>query len=122
MINFLHHPSYVTLNVNPEYDLDCIFDNINFKSECYLNNIDQPDKTLTHIQATSDYQSSNLTPLVLGRNNNLRRKFRDWNALIPRQSNKRERIRGNYIKLKLQFNNTNNYKFILHPVNIFYTV
>jgi hypothetical protein len=117
-----YYPSYIILNVNPEYDVDCVFDNINFKSECYLNNIDQPDKTLTHIQAYSDYQNSSLEHLILGRNNNLRRKFRDWNALIPRQQNKRERIRGNYIKLKLQFDNTNNYKFILHPLNVFYTV
>lgn len=117
-----HYPSYVVLNVNPEYDMDCVFDNVNFKSECYLNGIDQPDKTLTHIQAYSDYQNSSLEPLILGRNNNLRRKFRDWNALVPRQQNKRERIRGNYIKLKLQFENTNNYKFILHPINVFYTV
>lgn len=121
-----YYPSYVILNVNPEYDLDCVFDNVNFKSECYLNNVDQPDKTLTGIRAYSDYQDSNIgntvTPLLLGRNNNLRRKFRDWNALIPRHYSKRERIRGSYIKLKLQFDNTNNYKFILHPVNIFYTI
>ena len=121
-----YYPSYVTLNVNPEYDLDCVFDNVNFKSECYLNNIDQPDKTLTGIRAYSDYQDSNIgntiTPLLLGRNNNLRRKFRDWNALVPRHYNKRERIRGSYVKIKLQFDNTNNYKFVLHPVNIFYTV
>jgi len=58
-----YYPSYVVLNVNPEYDVDCVFDNLNFKSECYLNNVDQSDKTLTHIQALSDYQNSSLEPL-----------------------------------------------------------
>ena len=113
------YPSYVIFNVNPEPHLDCVFDNINFKSEVYLNDIDEEDKTLTHIQAYNDYQDSTLIPLTVGRNNNLRRKFRDWSALIPRQN--RNRIRGPYIKLKLVFENTSNYKMILHDVNIYYT-
>jgi hypothetical protein len=114
------HPSYIIFNVNPESDLDCVFDNVNFKSDVTLNNIDQPDKTLTKIQAYNDYQDSTLIPLVVGRNNNLRRKFRDWNALIPRQG--RNRIRAPYIKLKLQFDNPSNYKFVLHPINVYYTI
>lgn len=114
-----YYPSYVVLNVNPEADFDCVFDNINFKSDVTLNNVDQPDKTLTHIQAYNDYQNSGLIPLISGRNNNLRRKFRDWNALIPRDH--RNRIRAPYIKLKLQFNNTSNYKLILHNPNVYYT-
>jgi hypothetical protein len=114
-----YYSSSVTLNVNPEPNKDCVFDNINFKSDVTLNNVDQPDITLTHIQAYNDYQNSGLIPLTLGRNNNLRRKFRDWNASIPRQN--RNRIRAPYIKLKLQFDNTNNYKLILHNLNVFYT-
>jgi len=115
----IKYPSYVILNVNPESDKDCVFDNINFKSDITLNNVDQVDKTITHIQAYNDYQNSNLVPLVVGRNNNLRRKFRDWNALIPREN--RNRIRAPYIKLKLQFDNQSNYKMILHDVSVFYT-
>ncbi len=33
------HPSEITLMVNPESDLDTVFDNIMFKSELYLNDI-----------------------------------------------------------------------------------
>jgi hypothetical protein len=119
----VYYPSSFTLNINPESDKDCIFDNINFKSEVTLNNVDQVDKTLTGIRAYNDYQDSNslttLTPLVVGRNNNLRRKFRDWNALIPRDG--RNRIRAPYIKLKLEFNNTSNYKLIMHDLAVYYT-
>lgn len=118
-----YYPSSFTLNVNPESNNDCVFDNINFKSEVTLNNINQVDKTLTGIRAYNDYQDSNstttLTPLVVGRNNNLRRKFRDWNALIPRDG--RNRIRAPYIKLKLQFDNTSNYKLIMHDLSLYYT-
>ncbi len=116
----VYYPSYVILNVNPEADKDCVFDNINFKSEVTLNNLDQFDKTLTGIRAYNDYQNSGLVPLIVGRNNNLRRKFRDWHALIPRDG--RNRIRAPYIKLKLQFNNTSNYKLILHDIGVYYTV
>lgn len=116
-----YYPSSVTLNVNPEPNKDCIFDNINFKSDVTLNNVDQVDKTLTHITAYNDYQNINKIPvqLTVGRNNNLRRKFRDWNALIPREG--RNRIRAPYIKLKLQFDNQSNYKMILHDISVFYT-
>ena len=118
-----YYPSHVILNVNPEAAKDCVFDNINFKSDVTLNNVDQPDKTLTGIRAYNDYQDSNtpttVTPLLVGRNNNLRRKFRDWNALIPREN--RNRIRAPYIKLKLQFDNQLNYKLLLHDIYVFYT-
>jgi len=115
----------ITFNSNPDALLDCVFDNINFKSEVYdmATGLDVVDKTLTHIRAYDDYQDSGLVPLIVGRNNNLRRKFRDWNALVPRE--KRNRIRAPWIKLQLDFDNTTNnidYKFVLHPVNIFYTV
>lgn len=114
------YPSYIILNVNPEPNFDCVFDNINYKSEVTLNGIDQPNFTLTRIQAFNEYQNSGLIPLSLGRNFNLRRKFRDWHALIPRQG--RQRIRNPYIYLKLQFDNPNNYKLVLHNMNIYYTV
>ena len=116
--------------MNPEPNLDCVFDNINFKSETYsydtntgLYTIDNPDKTLTGIRAYTDHLDSNtgtsVTPLVVGRNSNIRRKFRDWNALIPRSG--RERIRGPWVKLKLVFDQQGDYKFILHDIDISYT-
>ena len=121
-----NYPSYITLNVNPEADLDTVFDNIMYKSEVYLNDIDQPDKTLTGVRLYNEYQDSNspttVTPLILGRNSNLRRKFRDWNAILPRNQGSRERIRNPWVKLLLQFDNNSNYKLILHDVIISYSV
>jgi hypothetical protein len=117
-----YKPSYVILNVNPEANLDTVFDNIMYKSEVYLNDIDQPDKTLTKVRLYSEYQDSGLIPLTLGRNSNLRRKFRDWNAILPRNQGSRERIRNPWVKLVLQFDNTSNYKLILHDVVISYSV
>lgn len=118
----INYPSYIILNVNPEADLDTVFDNIMYKSEVYLNDIDQPDKTLTKVRLYNEYQDSGLIPLTVGRNSNLRRKFRDWNAILPRNQNSRERIRNPWVKLVLQFDNTSNYKLILHDVIISYSV
>ena len=120
----INYPSYVVLNVNPEANMDTVFDNIMYKSEVYLNDVDQPDKTLTGVRLYSEYQDSGLVPipLILGRNGNLRRKFRDWNAILPRNQGSRERIRNPWVKLLLQFDNNSNYKLILHDVIISYSV
>ena len=120
----INYPSYIVLNVNPEANMDTVFDNIMYKSEVYLNDIDQPDKTLTGVRLYSEYQDSGLVPipLILGRNGNLRRKFRDWNAILPRNKGSRERIRNPWVKLLLQFDNNSNYKLILHDVIISYSV
>jgi hypothetical protein len=118
----INYPSYVILNVNPDSNLDTVFDNIMYKSEVYLNDVDQPDKTLTKIRLYNEYQDSGLIPLTLSRNSNLRRKFRDWNAILPRNQNSRERIRNPWVKLVLQFDNTSNYKLILHDIIISYSV
>ena len=118
----INYPSYIILNVNPEANLDTVFDNIMYKSEVYLNDIDQPDKTLTGVRLYNEYQDSGLIPLTVGRNSNLRRKFRDWNAILPRNQGSRERIRNPWVKLLLQFDNNSNYKLILHDVIISYSV
>jgi len=117
-----YKPSYIILNVNPEANLDTVFDNIMYKSEVYLNDVDQPDKTLTKVRLYSEYQDSGLILLTLSRTGNLRRKFRDWNAILPRNQGSRERIRNPWVKLVLQFDNNSNYKLILHDVIISYSV
>tara|TARA_R110000822_G_scaffold73853_18_gene177659 strand:- start:6568 stop:10608 length:4041 start_codon:yes stop_codon:yes gene_type:complete len=115
----VYAPSTITLQVNPQSDLDTVFNNIFFNSELYLNDIDQPDKTLTHITAYSEYQTTGRIPLVLGRSTNLRRKFREWKANIPRVG--RNRVRNPWIFLKLELDNTSNYKLILHDITVSYT-
>lgn len=116
----VYYPSYVILNVNPESDKDCIFNNISYKSEAYINNVDQPSTTLSKVQLYNEYQDSGLVPLVV--NNNLSRKFRQWKVTLPRQQNSRDRIRNPWVFLKLQIDNTTNKRLILHDIFINYTV
>lgn len=116
-----YYPSSITLLVNPEVDVDCTFNNIEFKSEAYIDNIDQPNSTLTHMTAWNEYQNTGRIELVLGRNKNLRRKFRIWRAIISRNQNSRDRIRNPWIFLKLELDKNDNTKFILNDIIINYT-
>ncbi|MGO1820294.1 MAG: hypothetical protein ACTH0S_11495, partial [Senegalia sp. (in: firmicutes)] len=113
-------PSTLTLVVNPNVNQSNVFNNIFYNSEVYLSDIDQSDKTLTHIQAYNEYQDSGKIPLVVGRNKNLRRKFREWKANIPRD--KRSRMRNPWIFLKVYFENENDYRLILHDIIVSYTL
>jgi len=116
----VYYPSYVTLNVNPEADKDCIFNNLQYKSEVYINNVDQPTSTLTKVHLWNEYQNSNSKDLLLY--SNLSRKFRDWRVTLPRQYNSLDRIRNPWTFLKLQFDNNTNKQLILHDVIVDYTV
>ena len=116
------YPSYITILVNPEPDVDTVFDNITFKSELYIDDVDQPNTTLSSVRLYNEYQDSGVVPLVLGRDKNLRRKFRDWNATLPRNNGTRQRIRNPWVYLKLQLDNNSNYKMILHDIIVDYTI
>ena len=107
---------------NPEPHLDTIFDNIDYKTEIYLNNVDVPNQTITNMQLFNEYQNSGLVPIIIGRNGNTRRRFRDWNTQLPREAGTRNRIRNPWVFLKLQLNNPNSYKMILHDILISYTI
>ena len=107
------------MSVNPDVNFECVYNNLEFNSELYLNGVDQFDKTLTHIQAFNEYQDSGDVPLVFGRSSNLRRKFRTWRADIPREG--RNRIRNPWIYLRLKLENEMNYKMILHDIIVNYT-
>lgn len=115
--------SSITLLMNPPEN-DNIFNNIIFKSEMYdSNENDLPTKTLTHIEAFNEYQRTAKVPLIL--NKNVNRKFRMWRASIPRAlengNPSLNMMRGNWIKLKLSLENTDNKKMILHDVGLYYT-
>jgi len=112
------YDSYITLLTAPEPDIDCIFNNGEFKSEVSLNGVDQTLKTMTSLQCWNEYQDSHEINLVVG--SNIQRKFRDWNFFIPRNYGTLQRMRGQWLYIKLLFDNANNEKLILHDFIISY--
>lgn len=115
-------PSKLTLLINPDADHDKVFNNIFYNSEVSLNDLDMSNITFNYIKAYNDYQTTNKVPLTIGLNSNLRRKFREWKAIIPRIQNSRDRVRNPWIFLELEFNHAENYKFKLHDIYINYTI
>ena len=110
----------ITLLVNPP-TFDNIFNNIRYKSEVFdSNGVDLPKATLSNIKAWNNYQESNTVDLNL--NSNIKRRFRTWEANIPRDSaNKLDRIRSPWCFIKFTFDNSNNNELILHPIDIHYS-
>lgn len=99
--NGQYYPSSITFLINPEAHLDKIFNTIHFNSEVTLGGVDIPTKTITHITAWNEYQNSGRIKLNNGRGSNLSRRFREWNASIPRDG--RIRMRNQWLFLKLEF-------------------
>ena len=119
------YQSYITLLAAPEPDMDCIFNNGEFKSEVSINGVDQPSVTIGAIRCWNEYQDTcsdiNFVysiPLFVG--GNIKRKFRDWNLFIPRNYGTLQRMRGQWIYIKLMFDNTANMKLILHDFIVSY--
>lgn len=113
------YPSYITLISAPEPDADCIFNNGEFKSEVYLNGVDVPTKTISSVHCWNEYQNSGSVALTVG--GNIRRKFRDWNFFIPRvNGSPLQRMRGQWLYIKLGFDNSLNEKLVLHDIIIGY--
>lgn len=112
------HDSYVTMIVNAEYDLAKIFNNIEFNTECKsILHTDIFDETVSGIRVWNDYQNSGFISLVP--DDNIRRRMRQWWTLFPRSLDG-SRMRGQHSFLQLFFDNTNNRRFVLHPVNTFF--
>lgn len=115
-------PSKIVLVVNPEADLSVVVNNIAFKSEVYLDGVDQPNRTITHIRAYNEYQDTGLVPLVNSRRGNLQRLFREWNAQVPRVAGTRERIRNPWTFLEIVYDNQDGSQIILHDMIVSYSI
>ena len=123
------YDSNITFLMNPKYNESKVFNNLNFKTELYdENDVDMYSTDgfsfilpLKSIKVWNEYQDSGTVDLIY--NTNISRKFRDWNLWMPRsQSNIFDRIRGNSIYCKLTISNENNYKLILHDMNLLYSI
>lgn len=112
--------SNITMLVNTEEpNADKVFNSIEFESETYLDGEDQSESTIDSIEAWTSYQHSEVLPLAL--NKNLKRRFRTWKALIPREASSRARLRDKWLYLKVGFKPDTNQKLILHDIIVKHT-
>lgn len=116
------YPSSITFLASP--DSDSTFNNVDYRME--MKNIageDLPNTTLSSARLWNEYQDTGEVSLILRKN--LKRRFRNWNIIMPRaiKDNKRtrDRIRSQWAYLKLTLNNPDGNKMILHDPTLSYT-
>jgi len=108
------YDSHIELLINPHADYTKVFDNIEFKSEIKIDDVDQPTETLSSLQFYNDYQDTGVIPLVIG--TNIQERMRTWRSRIPRHNGTKARMRDSHIRLILKFENDNNKRLVLHDV------
>ena len=126
-----YKPFYVQYNVNPDPTMDKTFDNVEFRSDSWFGDVlltalDSAGgiKTFDTLEAENEYQygaiSLNFAHAQYSQDSTLKRKFRVWRTIMPREVGTRNRIRNTWCKVKLAWNNPNRYKTVLHDVIIRY--
>lgn len=117
-----YKPYYTEIIVNKDVYYDKIFNIVNFQSDVFSGDIYKfEEKPFDHLEVWNEYQRGiydyDTSP------EKLKRKFRIWRLLIPRdQENNRDRIRNPWIYLKLSKEKANEYKNILHIINVDYFI
>lgn len=114
-------PFYTTIIANPDEPVDKIFDTIEFRSDSWDSD-SLLNSTFDTLTVWNEYQRGT-TSLVntIGRPSSLKKKFRVWRALVPRdEANKRDRIRNTWAYIKLSMENKNTNKTILHDIIVNY--
>lgn len=104
---------------NPEPNVECTFNNLEYKSEA-LNNLrtEIPNYTWERIRAYNEFQNSNLIPLTL--RSNIRKLNRKWRLNIPRDNNRVNRMRNTWSLVHLESNNINAYNYRNHDIILYY--
>ena len=117
-----YHPFYSTIIINPDMPNDKIFDTLEFRSDTYNNGL-LLDTTFDTLNVWNEYQkgASDLT-FNRGVPSNLKKKFRIWRANIPRDINKRDRMRNPWLYLKLSMEKENTNKTVLHDLMVHYLI
>lgn len=123
-------PYYFSFISNDSPTVTKIFDTVEMRTDMYKDNTLQGSKYSTttqegqpfsYIRADNEYQDSGEVEF---NSSTLRKKFRLWRALVPRQANSRARIRNPWAKITLGMNKDNcgDKMTILHDLTVNYTI
>ena len=113
----------IEILVNPEPTEDKVFNTLEFRADTWSAGSLTND-TFDYLAAETEYQhGTSILQNKQGYPSNLKKKFRIWRANIPRDdSNKRDRIRNTWAKIKLYKYNFQKEKTVLHDVQVNYFV
>lgn len=115
-------PYYTTIISNSEEPLDKIFTNIEFRADTWNGSTLLDNITFDTLEVWTEYQKG--TSTLTSTNDvpsTLKKKFRIWRALIPRDDNsRRDRIRNPWAFIKLTNANPSTYRTELHDIIVHY--
>lgn len=115
-------PSHIEFHINPDSNMDKVFDNFEYRSDIIdKNGVYLATTTFTNVTVWNEYQygTSVLNKPI---SNFANKKFRSWSFPFPRHKGTLNRIRNPWVKLRLTFDNPANHKMSLHDLIITYTV
>ena len=112
-------------------DFDKVYSTIDYRMDMMSDTGYQHDNSLDFIRVYNEYQDtedvnlnrSNTSLSFWNKDANLQKKFRIWRIQIPRDKksgNGLDRIRNTWCKIKLGSKSENNYKAVLHDLNVQY--
>ena len=112
-------------------DFDKVYSTIDYRMDMMSDTGYQHDNSLDFIRVYNEYQDtedvnlnrSNTSLSFWNKEANLQKKFRIWRIQIPRDKksgNGLDRIRNTWCKIKLGSKGKNNYKAVLHDLNVQY--
>ena len=119
----IYQPFYTTIIANPDMYKDKVFNNLEFLSDSWDKDNNLLSTTFDTLEVWNEYQrGKSILKNVLGKPSNIKRKFRTWRANIPRdKSNNRDRMRNQWLYIKLSKDVENTDKTILHNMVVSYT-
>jgi hypothetical protein len=118
----IYQPFYTTIIANPDMYKDKVFNNLEFLSDSWDKDNNLLSTTFDTLEVWNEYQrGKSILKNVLGKPSNIKRKFRTWRANIPRdKSNNRDRMRNQWLYIKLSKDVENTDKTILHNMVVSY--
>lgn len=114
----INKKSLMSFVLNPEPNIECTFNNLEYKSEAWNNINQEVNYTWERIRAYNEFQDSTLVNLE--NRSNIRKLNRKWRLNIPRDKNKINRIRNNWTIITLESNNINSLKYRNHDIISYY--
>jgi hypothetical protein len=118
-------PYYINIIANPDPTSDKIFNNIEYRADCFYddNTYWYDHMAFDRLEVKNEYQSNSVS-LKFNRigNSNVKKKFRTWNLLIPRDSkNNRDRMRNPWLNIMLTKNDVYaGIKTVIHDLIVHY--
>lgn len=118
-------PYYINIIANPDPTSDKIFNNIEYRADCFYddNTYWYDHMAFDRLEVKNEYQSNSVS-LKFNRigNSNVKKKFRTWNLLIPRDSkNNRDRMRNPWLNIMLTKNDVyTGIKTVIHDLIVHY--